>query len=272
MIALFATLAAAGPQPLSLVLDDPTPYDTAAKAMIDGPPGCHDARGIARFTFTLYQMPDLLSAPRAKRWMFAGRVEGKLVDGTWTPFGATLAQLEPALEPGEEPEEDAGSDLLPLVGTRTDASFSMRSGESEVTIEGENAPMNLVRQAIEEWGGSQETQYVQWDPARDAVLFRRDVPITDKNQRETSKVEVFFPNGEFLPSAMDVIFPHNVTVGDWPWRARLTDAQLHVRADIRDGRSWPTFESGSLVASVLGFTVGVEQTIVWEGWAPCAAP
>jgi hypothetical protein len=269
VIAWLSALALGGPPPPDLVIDDPLPWDTAAKAMIDGPPGCHDATGIARFTLTLHEMPDLLSAPRAKRWVYAGRIEGKLVDGTWTPLTARLAQIEPPPE-GDEVDEDAGSDLLPLVGTRTDSRFSIGSGGSKASIEGENAPMNLVRRAIDDWGGSQETAFVQWDAGKDAVMLRREIPITDKNLRETSRVEVFFPAGGLLPTQEDVIFPHSVTVGDWPWRARLQDAQMHVRAEIRAEKSWPTFESASLVASVLGFTVGIEQTILWEGWAECS--
>ena len=268
MISLLSTLSLAGPQPIDLVLDDPTAWDTAAKAMIDGPPGCHDATGIARFTLTMHQMPDLLSAPRARKWVFAGRIGGRLVEGTWIPFTARLAQMEPPPDP-DHPDPDAGADLLPLVGTRTDSRFSLRAGGSGATIDGDNAPMNLVRRAIDEWGGSVETAFVQWDAAKDAVRLRREVPITDKNPRETSRIEVWFPGGGLLPTIEDVRFPPHVTVGEWPWRVRLQDAQMHVRAEIRGGQSWPSFESASLVASLLGFTFGIEQTILWESWAAC---
>ncbi len=260
-------VALAGPQPADLSLDDPFAWDRVARAVVDGPPGCRDARGIARVRITLHQMPDRFGAARDTEILLAGRVTGTLRDGRWEPIQVDLVQLAPPPDAAGEPSATSAG-LLPLIGTRSDKRFTLAWANQKVNLEGDDIPLNLIREAIDRWGGSEETVFADWDATRDGVWVRRDVPVSEGSD-DTSQVATFFPGGGTIATVLDVTFPRIVHVGSWPARVKLQNAQMHIRQEARDGVAWPTLESTSVVASMLGFQLGIEQTIQWEGWASC---
>lgn len=264
------TLAAvAGPQPVDLSLDDPFAWDRVARAVVDGPPGCRDARGIARVRLTLHQMPDRFGAARDTEILLAGRVTGTLRDGRWDPITVDMVQIAPPPAATDAPSGE-GAALLPLIGSRSDKRFTLSWGSQLVNLEGDDIPLNLIREVIDRWGGREETVFADWDETRDGVWVRREVPVSE-GSRETSQVATFFPGGGTIATALDVTFPRVVHAGSWPARVKLQNAQMHIRQEARDGVAWPTLETTSVIASVLGFQLGIEQTVQWEGWAPCGA-
>jgi hypothetical protein len=260
-------VALAGPPPAGLSLDDPFAWDAVARAVVDGPPGCRDAQGIARVRLTLHQMPDRFGAARDTEIVLAGRVAGTLRDGRWDPITVDMVQITPPPDPAEPPS-NAGSALLPLIGSRSDKRFTLAWGSQSVNLEGDEIPLNLIRDVIDRWGGREETVFAEWDASRDGVWVRRQVPVRE-GSRETSQVSTLFPGGGTIATALDVTFPRVVHAGSWPARVKLQNAQMHIRQEARDGVAWPTLETTSVIASVLGFQLGIEQTIQWQGWAPC---
>lgn len=277
MIAWVA-VALAGEPPAGLNLDDPAAWDAAARAVVDGPPGCHDAVAIARLTLTLYQMPDALLGARTKRFVIGGHVTGRLADGVWTAFDTALVQLDP---PPDGPPVENDTTLLPLVGRRQHEYFQLDLGDrperedatpepaADTTLPAGSSPTSLLRTALDEWTGESETVYADWDPALDAVRVRRDVALSKDRPKDSIRVEATFPGGGTRATAFDVIFPDKVSVGEWPLRGSLKDMQMHLRQELRGDVAWPTSETSTTVFSMAGFTIGIEQTILWQGWTAC---
>ena len=270
-------MALAVEPPAGLNLDDPTAWDNAARKVVDGPPGCHDATGIARLTLTLYQMPDALMASRARQYVVGGRVSGRLTDGVWTSLDPELVQLDPPLD---GPVVENHTSLLPLVGRQRYDNFRIDLGEdpepeakraedASGSLPSSESPTSLLRTALDEWTGDTETVYADWDPAAAGVRVRRDVALSKDRPKDTIRLDALFPGGGTQATTLDVIFPDKVGIGDWPLRGHLKDLQLHLRQDIRNGVAWPTSETSATVMSMAGFTVGVEQTILWQGWTTC---
>ena len=272
-------MALAVEPPAGLNLDDPTAWDTAAREVVDGPPGCHDATGIARLTLTLYQMPDALMAARTQKYVVGGHVKGRLTDGVWTSLDPELVQLDPA---PDGPAVENHTSLLPLVGRQRYDNFRIDLGDASEskeekervedasgTLPTKETPTSLLRTALDEWTGDTETVYADWDPEAAGVRVRRDVALSKDRPRDTIRIEALFPAGGTQATTFDVIFPDKVAVGDWPVRGHLKDMQLHLRQDIRNGVAWPTSETSATVVSMAGFTIGIEQTILWQGWTSC---
>jgi len=68
---------------------------------------------------------------------------------------------------------------------------------------------------------------------------------------------------------LDVTLPRVIKVGDGLVKASIYDGQVHVLATPTPLGPLPTEESASVVAGLLGFTVGVDQRLTYTAYRPC---
>ena len=99
-----------------------------------------------------------------------------------------------------------------------------------------------------------------------------DPSIFDDDPRSpVVTVESQFPSGGDGLSRLDAQFPKRVKVGEWPLKVTLMDTQFHLRQQAI-GSTWlPQVEGFTVMAGVLGFTVGWEQQIVYATAQACVS-
>lgn len=132
------------------------------------------------------------------------------------------------------------------------------------------SPENLLRRAIDDWS-SVGTAAVDWSEKDRAVRLFIDASMIDEFEGKTLSIVARFPEGGLHPTSIVATWPRTVRLGDRPFRVTLRDTQAHIRGTIVQDAVLPTVESLSLVASVLGFTGGMEQRINYRTAKRCVA-
>ena len=275
MIALLTGVALAA-IPAHVDLNDLDKWEAGAEQVLDGPAGCWEMVGRASWNWDIGRF----GASRGDA-VFVGR----LVDGVWQEF-----HLEPlgevVREKGRRAQEIqiyqiSEPRFAPLVG-KLDGRGIRVAGEEEPEPDSKRkkkrdsgdedpGPTNLVRQALDDLGGSVYTSWAQWDAERDGVTLFRSVPLNDSNRPPEAAVTAFFPGGRNQAVSVDIQFPERFYKGTFP-RWRLDDAVVHVRGRASNGQVFPTMESFSFEFGVLGFTFTGAQTIQYKSARRCEKP
>lgn len=270
---LSSSAPAAGPPPLEL-LDDLNRWEAGQDALIEGPRGCWELSGRGKLVVTLHQPPDFLSAARNQAYVFEGPFTARMVDGTWK-------ELKSELKAAKEDELEVDIDLHPLFGVRPETneeieevSIELGGGDPQISASLDQSA-NLLRRAIDELTGSVETSLAQWDAEQEAVVYLREVPVSDKDRRAV-KVNVRFPGAGPHADRLDAVWPRMVKVGEWPLFVKVRDGQAHLQGFVHEGAGGavvlPLAETMSFVVGALGYTLGFEQAMTYEGATPCSEP
>jgi hypothetical protein len=270
LLSLWITSVVWAVEPPSLaLLDDIDRWEAGQAQLISGPPGCWTLEGTARQAISLHQPPDWFSAARNEVFAYEGGFRGTLVDGVWVELVSALAKVD-----DHKLDLDAG--VHPLIGVMPNqeeepesASISIGDGGAQVdgsVVQG----VNILTEAIEALSGSVETSMAQWDREAGAVMYLRQMPLSDTDSRPI-KVDVRFPAAGALPDRIDVVWPRLIKIGEWPLIAKFRDAQAHIIGHPHADKVLPWAESASFTVGAMGFTAGWEQVLTYTKATPCAA-
>jgi hypothetical protein len=263
MIGIGWAVAWAGP-PEGVVPEDLERWERGTAALLAGPPGCWVLSG--RGELVIAGLPSVTRSARGERRedRFVATFDGILEDGTWKSLAYTLV---PQDDPGRPAEIDLP--LLPTLGKFDPGTLQRLNPVENAAVQaeaGSEAAQNLVEEMFAELGSS--TAYAQWRDDLGGIELLQDVSLDEARRDDPVRVRTFFPGGGDA-DRLDALFPRRVRVGEFPITARVYDLQLHLRTALVDGVRLPSTESISLAVAALGFTVGYEQTLVWERVAPC---
>jgi len=253
------------------LLDDIERWEAGQALLISGPPGCWRLEGTARQAISLHQPPDWFSAARNEVFAYEGPFHGTLVDGVWVDLSSDLKKVA-------DHKLDLDVGVHPLIGVLPESEFELE--DTRITIGGDGTAsvdgsvvqgVNILTEAIEELSGNVETSMAQWDRETNAVMYLRQMPLSDNDNRPI-KVDVRFPEGGPLPDRLDVVWPKLIKMGDWPLIAKFRDAQAHIVGHLHEEKVLPWAESASFTVGAMGFTAGWEQVIQYTKATPCTAP
>ena len=68
---------------------------------------------------------------------------------------------------------------------------------------------------------------------------------------------------------VDAVWPRLIKLGQWPVRIKIRDGQAHLVGHLHQDTVLPLAESLSFVVGVLGWTVGIEQSLTYTTATPC---
>jgi len=269
MLLFFVTTVLAVEPPSRELLDDLDRWESGMDAVLAGPPGCWEFTGELRQVATLHQPPDFFSASRSQTFTREAPFTGRLEDGHW---------MDIVVSEETSSETELELPVIPLMGRTgggaTDGSESeegARVSLSKDRVEVSHlfaSSVSLLHEAVDAWAGRTETSFAQWDGEQEAVLFLREIPVTETDQRPI-RVDVRFPEAAPRPDRVDAVWPRVVKVGKWPLRITIRDAQMHLLTHPHGDVSLPRLESLSLVTGFLGFTLGYEQVLTFRSATPC---
>ena len=291
----------AGPMPEDLMIDDL--YDRwehgASRMMKEQKGGCWVMTGEVSTTFISYSSGGLWSGPTEDRETVSGTFRGVFRDGGWTSFFVTYPE-------GIDPESKAAgvSGILPFYGENGEVTNNLPKSEKEESEDSSEEPPPKKKRkkkskrheqyekqessASIDFGDLLKNSTVvsvpKWNPERDGVEVRMDVsPAEDEAVKLGDMVShSFHPGGGPLPDSVDFYMSRNVSFrlstllkGQLPFPSFLMpnltikDAQYHIRGKGVGEHVLPRAESISLVAGVMGFTVGIEEVIRYQSAATC---
>lgn len=272
---LMAAVAAAA-TPSNIRLDDIEKWEAAAEQLLDMPPGCWEWVGQASWDWHTGKYGKTRGDA-----VFAGKTN----DGTWGEIALQpLGELQQRTKLERESKVYANkARFVPMVG-RLPGGRVLVAGQDEDadTIEDTEA-LNVLRQVLGRIGGEAFTSWAEWDDTRGGVVLHRAIPLAS-NRKEEVKVDIFFPNGEDVPSLLDVRFPAKfkaalrkkkgdntqlgrIRMGLFAWTIR--DAEVHVRGLIRGNVVYPSSEAFRLKFGFLGFKYHGAQTVVYKKITRC---
>lgn len=279
--------ALAGP-PQGVELEDIGRWTQGVKQLTAGPSGCWELSGEVSVRAVLISPADRFTGVGRMELAVEGSLSSRIEEQRWTRMDHDLRSVGGEIEPEQLHEFP----VVPLIGTfdaeLLDRNQDGRLGEStegqdslsvslsgdgvEVESQGAEA-VELLRAAIEEWGGSVSTGYARWSEERGGVEWLEHVPLYDDRAR-SPEIEVvsLFPDGQELPVALDARWPRTVKVRPegTPFAITFKNPQMHLRAEPVGEVLIPAVESVSFVVGIMGFTLGYEQTITYMSAAPCS--
>lgn len=269
MSALVAAAAAAPPEGLDVDgrLEE---WIARAEALLDGPRGCWELAGEVELTAAGYVPATRWTRPGRADHRYLGPFTAKVVDGEWIAFDAQLAPQDPDDGPldlpvwpllGRHPKDERGQ-------REGEATLSVGTGGVAVTSQGKPA-VNTLRRVLEEIDPATATAFARWDEPAGAVQVVQDFPLKAGAGSDVVTITTTIPGAGPLASGLDVRFPSRVTLGDGLVKARIFDAQGHVRGTVVGDTALPTLESLSFSLGAVGFTVGFEQKIRYTRARPC---
>jgi hypothetical protein len=267
LLFFFSLSALAMDPPAPELLDDLDRWESGMDAVLAGPAGCWDFEGEIRQVVTLHQPPDFFSAARTETVTVAGEFNARLDAGHWVAINvrSDVADGEQKLEVPVVPVVGK----LPIQPDDDPGAVSVNVSQEAIRVSTVfGSSVSLLHEAVDAWAGRTETALAEWDADADAVMFRREIPVTEKDNRPI-RVDVRFPEAGLHPDRIDAVWPRVVKVGRWPVRGTIRDAQMHVRTYVYGEHLLPRAESLSLVAGFLGFTLGYEQTLTFRSAAIC---
>ena len=243
-----------GAAPPHVDLSDTGRWERAAEAFLDGPPGCWEVVGYARWDYDFARF----GAAKGSA-IFVARLD----DGVWEDFTVVpqgeIVRRGPQDTMREYSEEQH---FAPLMGQMRVARQSQEHG----------GPVNLLRLGLDRIAGDVEVNWAEWVDEGDdgaGVVLRRAVPIGDDANAPEAEVRVFFPQGGDKARTMNVDMPAAFKVGKWPTRATIRDAVLEMRAKPLQGSPFPTAEAWSANFSMMGYKGHGAQTIAYRSAVPC---
>lgn len=264
MLTLLTGLALAA-MPAGIDLQDLSRWEGRSAALLDGPPGCWEVVGKASWNWDWGRW----GSSRGDA-AFAGRLEG----GRWSEIH--LAPLGEVVREGRRDEEvrvyAKEARFAPLLGRLTGGRITVASGDEEVELDMEEQAeaSNVLRATLERISGPTETSWASWDDASGAVELHRAVPLGDAARAPEAELTVRFPDGDPLPTALDIAFPEHFKAGSWPRRFTIRDAEVHLRGAVAGGRVFPASEAFRFEFGLLGFWGSGAQTIRYAQIRPCA--
>jgi len=293
-LALLAAPALAAP-PEGVDPMDFERWEKAADRALDGPSGCWELTGTLRVDAALHTPATAFTRSDTSKLVGTGTWQGQLHDGEWTRFDYVLESdqtddnelLEVPIFPvigridqskvnaehkkkvREEGEEEEDLEVKKKEGGGV--SISIGGGDDDEGS-GSAEAINLMQKAIDAWDPSTATSVTQWIDDEQHIELLQDFPIFDDDPRSpVVTVESQFPSGGDGLSRLDAQFPKRVKVGEWPLKVTLMDTQFHLRQQAI-GSTWlPQVEGFTVMAGVLGFTVGWEQQIVYATAQACVS-
>jgi len=265
-LTLAAGFAFAGPKPDDVDLNDVLRWENAAEALLDMPDGCWEWVGEAKWDWFV------------GRWggsrgdaVFAGRTR----DGVWgsvhlEPLGEqVLGEHAPLVEVYDARE----ARFAPLVGEFEGARVTVSGAaenKTEADLQKNAAAANVLRVALERFMGDAYSSDVRWDEARNGIVLHRSGAL-ETGDRQLVEYLVFFPDGEVLPTAIDVVFPKVFHTGRFP-RWTIRNAKVRIRGVISGNRVFPTSEAFSFGFGMFGFKYHGAQTVRYRRVTRCDRP
>lgn len=283
-VTAFALAASAAPPP-DVDLQAVETWQARATRLRRGPDSCWDLEGTARHQIAVFRPPTLFGRSQQTDYVYTGTFRGRLDQGTWTGFTAEMKPASPASV--EAVEEERGVDwkipVRPLVGRAERSQDEDRrrrqargddDTDDDSTVDGQSSAteaVTLIDQILDAVDADVTTTYVEWSDEDGGLFVVERYPLSDRTSGKGVDLRTFFPQGSEVGTRLDVMFPRKHRVGDFPLRITLLRPQLHVRTQALDGESLPTYESLSLAAGAVGFTVGFEQELRYTRATACVS-
>lgn len=246
-MSLLLALSVAVAAPEGVPVTDADVWEARWPAIVEGPAGCWEVTGRATWTWDAGRM-----GSNRGNASFVGILE----DGLWKDV--VIRSLgEDATERGEATVHvfpHGKARFVPLVG-KFDAALIQR----------EDVGDNVIMGVVDELGGEVLTSWSDWDDKREAAVLHREIPLRAGGR---ATMEVLFPDGQDLPTRMDLDFGSSFTLPD-KRMVRVRDAEAHVRGRAVGGMVFPEAEAFTFSASVLGFRGFGAQTLRYEAFRPC---
>lgn len=263
MWSFLPAVALAGPMPENIDIQDVLAWEDAAEALLEMPDGCWEWVGEAKWDWYV------------GRWggskgnaVFAGRTR----DGTWgsvhlQPMGEKLVGDDaPSIEVYDAKE----ARFAPLVGKFKGARVTVAGAlknKTEADLETNAAAANVLRVALDKFMSDSYTSDASWDEERNGVVLHRTGALAN-GDRQQVEYTVFFPDGELLPTSIDVSFPSTFRTGRFP-RWTIRNAEVHIRGAVNGDRVFPTSEAFSFGFGILGMKFHGAQTVRYRRVTRC---
>ncbi len=230
---------------------DATPWLDAWSTLLDGPAGCWEVLGEMSWSYRFGRFEQ-----RQGDATFLAILDG----GDWRD--AEIRSLgEELSRPGRitvlhYPHGQLR--LLPLFG---------RMPRPEGDGNDVDLRANVLSTVLGELTDGAATAYATWDDARGAVILHRELALAGGG---SATVDVTFPDGGSLPTALDLTFPEAFRV---PQRRiiKVTSASARLRATADGDDLFPTAETMRFTVSALGITGEAAHTIRYTTFRKCGA-
>jgi len=275
----YLALALAAP-PEGIDPDDFGHWESAADRALDGPGGCWELTGAVQVDGGLHSPGTAFVRGDTYRVSGTGTWEGRIEDGEWKDFTYAWRELS-----------GAGLDIpiWPLVGkieqsvvtnaTPEDVVVKAKDGSTiEIDFddddEGGNSTtqaINIFHEVVDSWEPAGSTTVSEWSDELGAIKLIQDIPLLDKVNPPTVTVTSVFPGGDEHPTVIDAAFPKRIKLGEWPLKVTLMDTQFHLRQQPVGTYVLPQVEGFTLMAGVLGFTLGYEQQLTYVTAQACTS-
>ncbi|MEM6926962.1 MAG: hypothetical protein AAF602_08550, partial [Myxococcota bacterium] len=161
--------------------------------------------------------------------------------------------------------------FYPLVGRLKDREASEDPEGSAGQVSTSQA-VSMVDRILDEIDADVTSTWSSWSDELGSVELYESYPLEEGSKRAVELV-TRFPGGRPVGRSLDITFPkrHKVPVEGAPVRITLLRPQAHVRSQDVDGQPVPVYESMSLAAGALGFTVGFEQKVTYTEATACGS-
>lgn len=251
--------------PAGVDLEDLDRWEDAAEHILDLPDGCWEWVGEASWDWDVGRF----GSSRGDVAFAALTRDGEWSEVELKPLGEVVRERRSDVELLQYSQDPR---FAPLVGRLKGARVTVAGApvDAEETKLDENAESsNVLRRVLDRLSGDAYTSWAEWDEPRGGVVLHRSLPLAEGSKEEVA-VQVFFPNGDATPSALDVAFPATFAAGRLP-RWTIRDAEVHVRAAVSGGRVFPSSEAFKFGFGVLGFRFTGAQTVVYRRVTRCAS-
>ena len=268
ILALLPLVLAASPTQAEL--EDVDHWQAGARALLDGPASCVELEGTVEASAALFSPGGWLGPGERRDLASRGTFSGRLDHGTWTKLEVmwspaegedrlSLGRLQPMV--GRLPplaEEEEGADLSISIGGK---------GTSIAANQGSEEALGLLDQILDDIHPATTTSWAEWES--EMVILHEFVPI-DEDGKDELELRTTFPDaGPAL--AMDALFPRRIHKREGLVSITLMNAQLHLRGQQTSLGLLPGEERAGAVMGALGYTVGIEQHLVYTRARPCPA-
>ena len=245
-------------------------WEPRARALLDGPAACIEVQGQATVALAVVQQGGWRGPGKTERHILSGPFTGTLDKGMWRDLKTTLSTA-----PGVSPAVRM-TDLMPVTGRKAgehkkgEVNLSLSTSDNGESFDISSAGaqgINLVDGVLEGIRPDVTLSWMEAGPAEGVVLVQR-APVKGADDDEQIELRTTFP-GRGAPTRLDVTLPRAIKVGEGLIKARIYDGQVHIAAAPTPMGPLPTEERASVVAGVLGFTVGIDQQLVYTAYRPC---
>ncbi len=283
MIPWLLTAALAAP-PEGIDPDDFSHWEVAADRALDGPEGCWELSGAVRVDGGLHSAGTAFLRGDTYRIKGVGTWEGRIDSGKWrsftyvwqdqsigdlnVPIFPAIGTIDPkvVVNATPKPEPSEGEDK-----EGSNVSISIGAGGEDGAGGTSTEAINIFHEIVDSWEPAGSTTVSEWDNDAGAIRLIQDIPLLDRVNPPVVSVTSTFPGGSEHPTIIDAVFPKRVKLGEWPMRVTLMDTQFHLRQQPVGDQVLPQVEGFTLMAGVLGFTLGYEQQITYATAQACTS-